>query len=136
MAKVNGTAFRLKIGSTIVGATNDSEFTLEQDDPKTTTQDSAGWEESLDQGGIRRASGSFNGLLDPDSTYNAEEVLDQLINNSVMPTAQYGVIGGTYYTSKIKIVNAKLSGGTETPVSFSGSWVSSGAVTKGTTMTS
>jgi hypothetical protein len=136
MTKVNGTLFRLKIGTYLVGASTDSEFTLEQDDPKTTTQDGNGWEESLDQGGIRRASGSVNGLLDPDANYNAEELLDHIIGNTTMATAQYGVVGGTYYTSKIKITNCKMSGSTENPVGISMSWVSSGAVTKATTMAS
>lgn len=136
MAKINGTLFRLKIGTYLVGSTTDCEFTLEQDDPKTTNQDGNGWEESLDQGGIRRASGSCNGLVDPDNNMNAEELLDYIINNTTMPTAQYGIVGGTYYTSKIKITSVKLSGSTETPYGVSLSWVSSGAVSKATSMTS
>ncbi len=136
MAKINGTLFRLKIGSYLVGSTTDCEFSLEQDDPKTTNQDGNGWEESLDQGGIRRASGTANGMVDPDNNMNAEELLDYIIGNTAMPTAQYGVVGGTYYSSKIKITSVKLSGGTETPVGVSISWVSSGAVTKATGLSS
>jgi len=136
MAKINGKLFRVKIGTYLVAATTDAEWTLEQDDPKTTTQDSAGWEESLDQGGIRRASGSVNGLVDPDGNYNAEELHDHIIANTAMVTAQFGYVGSTYYTCKIKITSVKENGSNEAPVGFSFSWVSSGAVTKATTMTS
>jgi predicted secreted protein len=136
MTKINGTLFRLKVGNYLVGSTTDSEFSLEQDDPKTTNQDGNGWEESLEYGGIRRASGSANGMVDPDNNYNSEEAMDEIINNSALLTAQFGVVGGTYYTCKIKITSIKLSGSTETPVTYSVSWVSSGAVSKATAMTS
>jgi hypothetical protein len=136
MAKVNGSLFRLKIGSYLVAATTDCEFSLNMDNPKTTTQDSGGFEESLDGGGIISASGSINGLVDPDANFSAEELLDLILNRTTMPTAQYGVVGGQGYTSKVKLTNVKLNGANQQPVGVSASWVSSGDIVKLTTMTS
>lgn len=133
---VNGTLFRMKIGNYIVGCTTNVNFNLQQDNPLTTNQDSDQWVESLDSGGIRSASGDCTGLVDTDSNYNAEELLDQIINNSTLPTCQVGVVGGTYYEFKAKITNVKLGGTMQQALGVDFSWASSGAVTKNTTMSS
>jgi hypothetical protein len=136
MAKINGTIFRVRVEGTVVGSTKTVDFTLEQDDPKTTTDDSAGWEESLAAGGIRRASGSFSGLFDTADTYNGEELFDVIINNSGLLTLEFGFVGGIYYTCEGKLLNVKMSKSTEEAVTLDGSFVSSGAVSKGVSMAS
>lgn len=136
MAKVNGTLFRVRAEGSVIGSTKTCDITIEQDDPKTTTDDSAGWEESLAAGGIRRASGSFSGLLDTADTYNGEELFDVIINNSGLLSVEIGVVGGTYYSFEAKLQNVKMSKSTEEAVTLDGSFVSSGAVTKGVSMAS
>ena len=136
MAKINGTLFRLKVGSVIVGSTISVDFSLDQDNPLTTNQDSEQWKESLANGGIRSASGSCKGLVDPDNNYNAEELLDVIINNSGLLSCQVGVVGGTYYSFSAKLKNVKQSGTMQEALGLDFSWESSGAVTKNSTMTS
>ncbi len=134
MAKIDGNFFRIKIGSVTLASTNDVDFTLTKDVQETTTQDSAGWKERHPTAGVREVTGSFKGMYDLSGSLAVNDITDMIINNEGLITIAVGetAAGGVYYEFSGLINSVGESGSNDKIPTFSGNFVSSGAVTRKT----
>lgn len=132
MAKQDANYFRMRIGTTVLGATTSVELNIEKDFQKTTNQDSGGNQEIHPTAGVRRASGSFENFYDPDGVLNAEEIVDLILNNSGLITIDVGMVtvGGIFYRFSGVISNAGFSAKNDGVVTCKGTFRSSGTITK------
>ncbi len=132
MAKIDGNFFRIKIGGVTLASTNDVDFTLTKDVQETTTQDSAGWKERHPTAGVREITGSFKGMYDPSGALAVDDITDQIINNEGLITIDVGetAAGGVYYSFSGLVNSVGISGSNDKIPTFSGNFVSSGAVTR------
>ena len=132
MSKQDANYFRMRIGTTTLGATTSVDLTIEKDFQKTTNQDSGGFQEIHPTAGVRRASGSFENFYDPDGTLNAEEIVDLILNNSGLVVIDTGMIStnGVFYRFNGVISNIGFSAKNDGVVTCKGSFESSGTITK------
>ncbi len=131
MAKIDGNYFRIKLGSVTLASTNDVDFTLTKDVQETTTQDSLGYKYRHGTCGVREVTGSFKGAYDPSGALSVVDIADMIINNEGLLTIQVGdtQTGGTYYSFQGIVNSIGESGSNDKIPTFSGNFVSSGAVT-------
>lgn len=121
MSKINGTLFRVYVDGNKVGSTTSCSISLEVDLPETTTKDSEGWAEHLIGGGLRSATGSFEGFEDPSDQYNVDELfdlLDQRVDFDVQIKTENA--GDSIWIGKATISNLELEYEMEQPVTISG----------------
>ena len=132
MSKQDAKYFRMRIGTTLLGATTSMEMNVEKDYQKTTNQDSGGFQEIHPTAGVRRVSGSFENFYDPDGVLNAEEIVDMILNNSGLVIIDCGMVatGGIFYRFSGVISNVGFSAKNDGVVTCKGSFESSGAITK------
>lgn len=131
MAKIDGNYMRIKIEGVVLSSTNDVDFTLTKDVQETTTQDSAGWKERHGTCGVREVTGSFKGMYDPSGTLAVDDITDMITNNEGLVTVDVGdtQTGGVYYSFEALMTQVGISGSNDKIPTFSGNFVSSGAVT-------
>lgn len=132
MAKIDGNFFRVKFGGVTLASTNDVDFTITKDVQETTTQDSAGWKERHPTAGVRELTGSFKGAYDVSGSLAVDDITDMIINNEGLITIDVGetASGGVYYTCQGIVTQVGVSGSNDKIPTFSGNFVSSGAVTR------
>lgn len=130
MAKIDGNYFRIKLGTVTLASTNDVDFTLTKDVQETTTQDSLGYKYRHGTCGVREVTGSFKGAYDPSGALSVVDIADMIINNEGLLTIQVGDTqsGGTYYQFSGIVNSVGESGSNDKIPTFSGNFVSSGAV--------
>lgn len=133
MAKINGTSFLLLVDGNAIGSTRTSSLNISVDLPDTSTKDSGGWEENLSGGGMRSATGSFDGLEDPTATVGVNEIFD-LINTRADFEFQLtdSQAGSDIWTGTATIDSLEINYEMEQPVSISGSFKVNGALTRTT----
>lgn len=133
MAKINGTSFLLLVDGNAIGSTRTSSLNISVDLPDTSTKDSGGWEENLSGGGMRSATGSFDGLEDPTATVGVNEIFD-LINTRADFEFQLtdSQPGSDIWTGTATIDSLEINYEMEQPVSISGSFKVNGALTRTT----
>jgi predicted secreted protein len=136
---INGTLLRVlrnTTGTTYVniGDSQTAQLSASHSPRPATSQDSAGWEESLE--GLRSYSISVSGFHADDHTEGANEWLDELISNTVrgavtwqMTTNDSGdsVLSGSGYIEGIEVSN----GGPEESATYSFTIKGSGALVRG-----
>jgi predicted secreted protein len=125
----NGTNLILKIEDTALGHTTSCSMSFNADLPEATTKDSGGFQEVI--AGIKSGEISFDGLVAYDDSANAIELADYLLAGTQV-TAVFGtaVTGDAVYTAEGLLSNVEISAEMESPVSYSGSITTTGAVTK------
>lgn len=70
-----------------IGSTRSCTLTINQATEDITTKDSGYWEEHMAT--LKNANVAFNGLKDPANTYNAEELLDLILDNTNSSTVLF-----------------------------------------------
>ncbi len=135
----NGTNLLLKFdtadgtpGSTVtVGHTTSCELSISSDLPEATTKNSAGFQEVI--AGLKSGEISFEGLVAYDHANNAIESADFIIAGTKVDWS-FGTAeaGDAVYSGKGFLSNVTMTGEMESPVSFSGSITTTGAITKAT----
>jgi predicted secreted protein len=125
----NGTNLILKIEDTALGHTTSCTMSFNADLPEATTKDSGGFQEVI--AGIKSGEFSFDGLVAYDDSANAIELADYLLAGTQV-TVVFGttVTGDAVYTAEGLLSNVEISAEMESPVSYSGSITTTGAVTK------
>jgi hypothetical protein len=104
-------------------------LSISQDIADATTKDSSGWSEGIS--GLRSGEISFDGLVNYTSGANAEELVDYVLNRTVV-TCVFGTSasGDVIYTAEGYIASIEQSAEMEAAVTFSGSITLTGAIVK------
>ena len=125
----NGTNLLLKVEGSTIGHTTSCTLSISHDLPEATTKDSAGWVEVIS--GARSGEISFDGLVDYSDAANAVELVDYVINRT-MVTCVFGTAasGDAIYTAEGYISSIEQTADMESPVSYSGSITLTGAIVK------
>jgi len=129
MAKIDGNFMRIRIGDVVLSSTNSVDFTISKDYQKTTTQDSGGWEELHGTAGVRKVTGSFDGMYDVAGTYSCEDIISNIKSNGGLVTVDVGETadGGLYLTGSAALADLTISAKNDSIPTFKGSFQSSGA---------
>lgn len=133
MAKINATSFLLLIDGTALGSTTNASISISVELPDTSTKDSGGWAEHLAGGGMRSATGSFEGLEDPTNTVGVNELFN-LIDTRADFDFQItdSTPGSDIWTGTATIDSLEMDYEMESPVSVSGSFKVNGALVRAT----
>jgi hypothetical protein len=125
----NGTNLLLKVEGDTIGHTTSCSLTISHDLPDATTKDSNGFSEVIS--GLRSGEISFEGLVDYSDAASAIELIDYILNRTVV-TCVFGtsVTGDAIYTAEGYISSVEQSGEMESTVSYSGSITLTGAIVK------
>jgi hypothetical protein len=125
----NGTNLLLKVEGDTIGHTTSCSLTISHDLPDATTKDSNGFSEVIS--GLRSGEISFEGLVDYSDAASAIELIDYIINRTVV-TCVFGtsVTGDAIYTAEGYISSVEQSAEMESTVSYSGSITLTGAIVK------
>ncbi len=125
----NGTNLLLQVEGDTIGHTTSCSLTISHDLPDATTKDSNGFSEVIS--GLRSGEISFEGLVDYSDAASAIELIDYIINRTVV-TCVFGtsVTGDAIYTAEGYISSVEQSAEMESTVSYSGSITLTGAIVK------
>mgnify|MGYP003138774977 CR=1 FL=1 len=130
----NGTNLLLKFavdGSTPVtlGHTTSATLTITHDLPESTSKDSSGFQEVIS--GLRSGEISFEGLVDYTDTLNHDEIFTMVSNRSKVDFT-FGTIitGDAVLSGEGFISNLEINADMESAVTFSGTIVTTGAITQ------
>jgi hypothetical protein len=125
----NGTNLLLKVEGDTIGHTTSCSLTISHDLPDATTKDSNGFSEVIS--GLRSGEISFEGLVDYSDAASAIELIDYILNRTVV-TCVFGtsVTGDAIYTAEGYISSVEQSAEMESTVSYSGSITLTGAIVK------
>ena len=133
----NGTdvVFRVSTNSggafTPVGHTTSSSISFSMDTPESTSKDSGGIEEVI--AGVRSVEISFDGLVAYDDAWNIDNFLDYMVGSSngrtkVRVDFGTGITGDKVYRMDGFFSSIEYSAEAENPVTYSGTFVGTGAV--------
>ena len=130
----NGTNLLLNFavdGSTPVtlGHTTSATLTITHDLPESTSKDSSGFQEVIS--GLRSGEISFEGLVDYTDTLNHDEIFTMVSNRSKVDFT-FGTIitGDAVLSGEGFISNLEINADMESAVTFSGTIVTTGAITQ------
>ena len=125
----NGTNLLLKVEGDTIGHTTSCSLTISHDLPDATTKDSNGFSEVIS--GLRSGEISFEGLVDYSDAASAIELIDYILNRTVV-TCVFGTstTGDAIYTAEGFISSVEQSAEMESTVSYSGSITLTGAIVK------
>lgn len=131
MAKINGTDLLVYVGATAIAHSTSATLTIDQDLPDATTKGSGGFADHIN--GLKSWSIDFDGLVDYSASYGAEELFDNLKNGNNV-TVKFATLtaGDSAWTGTASVSNLTMSAEMEAPVSFSGTFVGKGTLTKST----
>ncbi len=123
----NGTNLLLQVEGDTIGHTTSCSLTISHDLPDATTKDSNGFSEVIS--GLRSGEISFEGLVDYSDAASAIELIDYILNRTVV-TCVFGtsVTGDAIYTAEGYISSVEQSAEMESTVSYSGSITLTGAM--------
>ena len=127
----SGTNLILKIEGTTLGHTTSCSMTFNADLPEATTKDSSGFQEVI--AGVKSGEISFDGLVAYDDTANAIELADYLIAGTQL-TCIFGTSasGDDVFTVEGFLSSVEMSAEMESPVTYSGSIITTGSIVKST----
>jgi len=125
----NGTNLLLQVEGDTIGHTTSCSLTISHDLPDATTKDSNGFSEVIS--GLRSGEISFEGLVDYSDAASAIELIDYILNRTVV-TCVFGtsVTGDAIYTAEGYISSVEQSAEMESTVSYSGLITLTGAIVK------
>lgn len=127
----NGTNLLIKVEGTAIAHTTSCSLSISQDIADATTKNSGGFSEGIS--GLRSGEISFDGLVNYASAANAEELVDFVLNRTII-TCVFGTSasGDVIYTAEGFIASIEQSAEMEAAVTFSGSITLTGAIVKST----
>jgi predicted secreted protein len=137
MAKLSGKNMLVLVNGTVMAATKSFTLTINSNLIDTTTKDSDAWGDSLY--GFKDWEVSFDGLYDPDATFNAEEVYDAIVGDTTVILEMAvidGTGGGLVFRGDANATGFTMTAGYNEAVTFSGGFKGAGELTKGTVATS
>ena len=130
----NGTNLLLKFavdGSTPVtlGHTTSATLTITHELPESTSKDSSGFQEVIS--GLRSGEISFEGLVDYTDTLNHDEIFTMVSNRSKVDFTFGTIITGDAVLSGEGFISSlEINADMESAVTFSGTIVTTGAITQ------
>ena len=131
MAKFNGTDLLVYVGATPIAHSTSATLNIEQDLPDATTKSSGGFADHIN--GLKNWSIDFDGLVDYAASYGVEELFDNLKNgNNVTVKFSTATGGDSYWEGSASVSSLTMTAEMEAPVSFSGTFVGKGTLTKST----
>jgi predicted secreted protein len=137
MAKLSGKHMLVLVNGVAMAATKSFTLTINSNLIDTTTKDSDAWGDSLY--GFKDWEVSFDGLYDPASTFNAEEVYDAIVGDTTVILEMAvidGTGGGLVFRGNANATGFTMTAGYNEAVTFSGGFKGAGELTKGTVATS
>jgi len=130
----NGTNLILKFAAdgvavAAIGHSTSCSLSFSNDLPEATTKDSGGFQEVIS--GVKSGEISFEGLVAYDDGNNAIEASDLLIAGTKIDW-KFGtiVVGDEHYLGEGYLSSVEMSAEMESPVTYSGSITTTGAITK------
>ena len=133
---MNGTLLVLQVSSdgntfTNIGHSTSASLSFSLDTPEATSKDSGGYREVI--AGTRSIEISFDGLVAYDDSVDIDTLLG-FANNRTKIHARFGtaVSGDTTYAVQGFLSSIEYTADSEAPITFSGTFTSSGSVSIGT----
>lgn len=129
----NGTLLSVQIGGSKLFNSTSASMSLSMDAPEATTKDSGGFQEVI--AGVKSGEISFDGLVAYDTVSGIQigDVADDLLaGTEVTWEFSTDVTGDNKYTGSGYISSVEITAEAESPVSYSGTIVTTGTITKGT----
>lgn len=129
----NGTLLSVQIGGSKLFNSTSASMSLSMDAPEATTKDSGGFQEVI--AGVKSGEISFDGLVAYDTVSGIQigDVADDLLaGTEVTWEFSTDVTGDNKYTGSGYISAVEITAEAESPVSYSGTIVTTGTITKGT----
>lgn len=131
MAKFNGTDLLVYVGTEVIAHSTSATLNIEQDLPDATTKSSGGFADHIN--GLKNWSIDFDGLVDYSASYGVEELFDNLKNgNNVTVKFSTFAVGDSFWSGEASVSSLTMTAEMEAPVSFSGTFVGKGTLTKST----
>ena len=137
MAKLSGKKMLVLVGGVAIGATKSFTLTINSQTIDTTSKDSDAWGESLY--GSKDWNVSVDGLYDPESPMNAEELFDAITNDTRLLLEMAvidGTGGGLVFKGYANASGLTIGASYNDAVTFTGNMQGDGAIEKGTVATS
>lgn len=137
MAKLAGKNMLVVVDGVVMAATKSFTLTINSNLIDITTKDSDAWGDTLY--GFKDWEVSFDGLYDPDATYNVEEVYDAIVADDTVYLEMAvidGTGGGLVFSGNANSTGLTMSAGYNDAVSFSGTFKGAGLLSKGTVASS
>ena len=131
----NGTNLILKVindgGSPVAtGHTTSATLSLSADMPEATSKDSSGFQEVI--AGVMSGEITFEGLVAYDDSAGADEITTYLLGRTKVDwTFSTATTGDTLYSGEGFISSCEVSPEMESPVTYSGTITTTGAITQG-----
>tara|TARA_R100000654_G_scaffold3137_1_gene10872 strand:+ start:1759 stop:2184 length:426 start_codon:yes stop_codon:yes gene_type:complete len=131
----NGTNLILKVindgGSPVAtGHTTSATLSLSADMPEATSKDSSGFQEVI--AGVMSGEITFEGLVAYDDSAGADEITTYLLGRTKVDwTFSTATTGDTLYSGEGFISSCEVSAEMESPVTYSGTITTTGAITQG-----
>jgi predicted secreted protein len=129
---VNGTLLTIKVGGSKLLNSTSASMSLTLDTPEATTKDSGGFQNLI--AGVKSGEISFEGLVAYDSGSGSQigDISDELISGtSVTWEFSTDVSGDDKYSGNGFISSIEITADMESPVSYSGTIVTTGTITQG-----
>lgn len=129
----NGTLLSVQIGGSKLFNSTSASMSLSMDAPEATTKDSGGFQEVI--AGVKSGEISFDGLVAYDTVSGIQigDVADDLLaGTEVTWEFSTDVTGDNKYTGSGYISSVEITAEAESPVSYSGTIITTGSITKGT----
>ena len=128
----NGSLLSVKIDSSIILNSTSCSLSLSADTPEATTKDSGGFQDLIV--GVKSGEISFEGLVAYDSGSGSQigDISDELISGAEV-TWEFStdVSGDDKYSGTGFISSIEITADMESPVSYSGTIVTTGTITQG-----
>lgn len=129
---INGTLLTIKVGGSKLLNSTSASMSLTLDTPEATTKDSGGFQNLI--AGVKSGEISFEGLVAYDSGSGSQigDISDELISGtSVTWEFSTDVSGDDKYSGNGFISSIEITADMESPVSYSGTIVTTGTITQG-----
>jgi predicted secreted protein len=129
---INGTLLTIKVGGSKLLNSTSASLSLTLDTPEATTKDSGGFQNLI--AGVKSGEISFEGLVAYDSGSGVQigDISDELISGtSVSWEFSTDVSGDDKYSGNGFISSIEITADMESPVSYSGTIVTTGTITQG-----
>jgi predicted secreted protein len=129
---INGTLLTIKVGGSKLLNSTSASMSLTLDTPEATTKDSGGFQNLI--AGVKSGEISFEGLVAYDSGSGSQigDISDELISGtSVTWEFSTDVSGDDRYSGNGFISSIEITADMESPVSYSGTIVTTGTITQG-----
>lgn len=138
MAAVNGTVFLALVSGAAIGASRSATLTINNNTGDATSKASNGWEESILTS--RNWEITFDGLYDPDGTFNFEGLYDLIAARTATSVVEFAEIdgtgGGDLYRGVGLITSLSVTAPYEDVMTYSGTIKGTGALSKATVASS